>query len=316
MKLQRLALAVAGAGMLAATAASGPALAATQGEPTPSWAKSAAQQPSAKAVAEACVNTVIWPTVAGTVGVAEVTAAKPPRADQYVPFNFAADVRSMTTWYLASNSSGTQDFAYGLFLQNGNLMRHTTVFPDEGDPRVTTTKVGAGWTAFKAVATSNYNVAAPVHSYLYGLNTDGKLYRYAKNGTGYKNLGNFGGFAAFKTLTVISETPTYDTLLMTTKAGALYTIHIPITAAAKPVVKVIQASGWSAFESLVTQRCGVRGGTLVVGIDHDTNTGYQYAFGKANGKATVITSYGKVPATFDGVSHVAATWYKDQLIGE
>ena len=321
MKLQRLAVAVAGAGMLAATAASGPAIATTQGDPTPSWAqkvanaKESAEKKSASAVAEACIQSVVWPTAASTVGAADVTAAKPPRAVQYEPLNFV-ESRYTATWYGATNASGTQDFAYGVFLQDGNLMRHTTTFPEDGAPRATTAKIGAGWASFKSIATSNYQVAAPAHAYLYGLNTNGKLYRYAKSGTGYKNLGNFGGFASFKAMTVISEMPTYDTLLMTTKAGALYTIHIPITAAAKPVVKLIQGSGWSAFESLVTQRCGLRGGTLVVGVDHDTDTGVQYAFSKANGKATAITSYGKIPTVFDGINHASLTWYKDQLQGE
>ncbi|WP_432886960.1 hypothetical protein ACQPYH_04490 [Kribbella sp. CA-245084] len=57
----------------------------------------------------------------------------------------------------------------------------------------------------------------------------------------------------------ISEERAYDTLLMTTKAGALYTIHIPTTAKAKPVVKLIRKSGWAAYESLVVHKCGVNG---------------------------------------------------------
>ncbi|MEV6410323.1 hypothetical protein [Kribbella sp. NPDC051718] len=318
MKLQRFALAIAGAGMLAATAASGPALAATQGEPAPSWThKSAnagpAEQKSASAVAASCVQAIVFPTAANTVGEVDVTAAKPPRIEQFEPLDFV-ESRWTATWYGATNASGTQSYAYGVFLQDGNLMRHTTTFPDNAAPRATTAKVGAGWASFKSISTSNYQVAAPAHSYLYGLNTNGKLYRYAKSGTGYKNLGNFGGFASFKAMTMISETATYDTLLMTTKAGALYTIHIPITATAKPVVKLIQGSGWSNFESLVTQSCGA--GTLVTGIDHDSDTGYQYAFSHANGTATRITAYGKIPAVFDGINHASGTWYKNQLTGE
>ncbi|WP_328329253.1 hypothetical protein OHA70_05580 [Kribbella sp. NBC_00382] len=325
MKLQRLAVAVAGAGMLAATAASGPALATTQNDPTPSWAQRAANakqsaENSKKSVAaEAeCVQSLVFPEATNVTGTVDVTPAKPPRVTNFEPFNLAA--RYTATWYAAANASGTQYFAYGVFLQGDNLYRHTTVLPatQAENPRTTTVKIGSGWGSFKAIATSNYNAAKPAHSYLYGLNTNGKLYRYAKNGAvyTYKALGNFGGFASFKTLAVISETATYDTLLMTTKAGALYTIRIPITASAKPVVKVVRASGWSAYESLAVQACGNRGGTLVIGVDHDTNTGFQYAFAHATGKSTVITSYGKVPAVLDGLNHAPFTWYQDNLTGE
>jgi hypothetical protein len=103
---------------------------------------------------------------------------------------------------------------------------------------------------------------------------------------------------------------------MTTNAGALYTIRIPVTATAKPVVKLIRSSGWSAFESLVVQGCGTRGGSLIVGVDHETDSGYQYAMSKANGTTTAITSYGKVPAVFNGINHVSFTTHYDQLVGE
>jgi hypothetical protein len=317
MKLQRLALAMAGVGMLAATAASGPALAATQSaEPTPSWAKAAAEQPSTKAVAAGpCVSSVVWPTAANGIEAVDVTAAKPPRSVSYPPFTFFP-TRTSATWYAAANASGTQFYYYGLYLLGGDLYRHTTILPDAGDPKPSTAKIGSGWGAMTAIATSNYSNVAPRHANLYGLNTNGSVYRYVRNGVGYKSFGSFAGFKAFKAMTVISETATYDTLLMTTKAGALYTIRIPLAAGSKPVVKLIRSTGWAAYESLVVQGCGTSGGSLVVGVDHDTDSGYQYAFGKAKGTATAVTSYGKIPAVFNGLSHVSLTTHYDQLIGE
>ncbi|MFI5711751.1 hypothetical protein [Kribbella sp. NPDC051620] len=318
MKLQRLALAMAGVGMLAAAAASGPAIAATQGEPTPSWAKAAAGKPSAKAataVAEPCISSVAWSTAANVMEAVDVTAAKPPRSAQYPPFTFLP-TRTSATWYAAANASGTQFYYYGLYLLGGSLYRHTTVLPESGDPKPTSTKIGTGWGNMTTIATSNYSNFAPRHANLYGLNTNGSVYRYVKNGVGYKSFGSFPGFKSFKAMTVISETATYDTLLMTTKAGALYTIRIPLAAGSKPVVKLIRSTGFAAYESLVVQGCGENGGSLVVGVDHDTDAGYQYAFGKAKGTATAITSYGKIPAVFNGLSHVSLTTHYDQLIGE
>ncbi|MFI7061632.1 hypothetical protein ACIBL3_11650 [Kribbella sp. NPDC050124] len=318
MKLQRLALAMAGVGMLAATAASGPAIAGTQADPKPSWTVKSAeskQRLSVQAAAAACISWVGWPTGANTVESVDVTAAKPPRAAAYEPFNFTS-TRANATWYLAQNASATQVYFYGLFLQGDALYRHTTYLYEDGLPRPTYKRIGGGWTSFKSIATSNYSVAQPRHAYLYGLNTNGNLYRYAQVNGGFKSLGSFAGFRGFKAMTVISETATYDTLLMTTNAGALYTIRIPVTGTAKPVVKLIRSAGWSAFESLVTHSCGTRGGTLVVGVDHNTDSGYQYAFSHATGSTTAITSYGKIPAVFNGINHVAFTTHYDQLFGE
>ncbi|GAA1608164.1 hypothetical protein GCM10009789_73260 [Kribbella sancticallisti] len=317
MKLQRLALAVAGVGMLAATAASNPAVAAGQADPKPNYAaKIAGSNPSVKATAAACISWVGWPTAAGTVQDADITAGRPPSAVVYEPFNFVG-TRTNASWYLAANAAGTQYYFYGLLLQGGNLYRHTTYVYDNGTTRPTFARIGSGWTSFKSIATSNYSVAQPRHSYLYGLNTNGNLYRYAQSGGGFRSLGSFAGFRGFKTMTVISETATYDTLLMTTNAGALYTIRIPVTATAKPVVKLIRSSGFAAYESLAVQGCGTRGGSLVVGVDHDTDTGYQYAFSKMNGTATAMSSYGRVPGVvFNGVNHVSFTTHYDQLVGE
>ncbi len=320
MKLQRLALALAGVGMLAATAASGPAVAAGQADPKPSWLEKAAnskQKASVKAnaTAAACINWVGWPTATNTVEAVDVTAGKPPTALTYEPFNFVA-TRYSATWYAAQNASATQFYFYGLFLQGGNLYRHTTYLSDTAAPRPTFTRIGSGWTSFKSIATSNYSVAQPRHAYLYGLNTNGSLYRYQMVGTSFRGLGPLPGFKGFKAMTVISETATYDTLLMTTNAGALWTVRIPIAPGAKPVLKLIRSSGWAAYESLVVEGCGTRGGSLVAGVDNDTDSGYLYAMSKANGAATAITSYGKIPGVFNGVNHVSLTTHYSQLVGE
>ena len=254
-----------------------------------------------------CTNYIVWTDSANAVQEADVTAAKPPRGlgpyqlAQFVP------VRAMSTWYMSTTRQG-QQYSYGLLLQGGNLYRHSTITPPDSRARVTATKLGGGWTSFKSIATSNFNEpVGPMHSFLYGLNTNGNLYRYAANGTGYKAYGSFGGFKSFKTMAMISQQPTYDTLLMTTTAGALYTIHIPTTATAKPVVKLIRKSGWSSFESLLIEHCGNNDGSVVVGVDHNTDSAYQYVFSKAKGTATAITSYGKIAIAFTGAVHASRT---------
>jgi hypothetical protein len=291
--MKKLALALTSLSLIAATTTAGPALAAEPGN---------------------CGSYVGWSNANGTVGRANVTPAKPPRAVTYPSFKFPA-ARSSASWYLAQNSTGTQSYYYGLFLQGPNLYRHSTTWDGEGG-RPTTTKLGSGWASFKSIATSKASYVLPRHAYLYGLNSNGRLYRYRQTGEGFtafSSYGSFAGFKSFKAMTVVSETATYDTLLMTTTAGALYTIHIPVTAQAKPVVKLIRSTGWAAYESLILQGCGARGGSLVVGVDHDTDSGYQYAFSKLNGPATAITSYGKIPAKFTGTTHMSFTTHYDEL---
>ncbi|MFF0269475.1 hypothetical protein [Kribbella sp. NPDC004536] len=314
MKLQRFALAAAAVGLISAAAASVPATAATP-DNTHGWAAKATPKTKA-ATADACLTSIASPTAAGTVDGVDIEATRPVKTYPYGdPIKFVG-TRANSTWYLASNSSATQFYYYGLFLQGGSLYRHTTYLPDSKPPVATFKKVGSGWTSFKSIATSNYSVGLPRHQYLYGLNSNGSLYRYSIVGAGFKSLGPLPGFRGFKAMTVLSENATYDTLLMTTNAGALWTVHIPVAAGAKPVLKLVRSSGWAAYESLVVYGCGDRGGSLVVGVDRDTKSGDLYGMSKANGSKTAFLSYGKVPTTFNGVDAVSITTHYDQLVGE
>jgi len=174
-----------------------------------------------------------------------------------------------------------------------------------------------GLTHMKTLVTSNYAITAPNRSYLYGLSTNGSLYRYAASGATFRALGHFPGFKGFKAMTVISETPTYDTLLMTTKAGALWTVRIPAAASTKPVLKLVRSAGFAAYESLAARECGDKGGTLVTGFDNDTDSVYQYAMSKFNGSKTAVTSYGRVPGgTVPGTGIFSVTGHWNQLVGE
>ncbi|MEV6410325.1 hypothetical protein [Kribbella sp. NPDC051718] len=294
MKLQRFALALAGAGLFAASAVSGTAV----------------------AKADPCFSAVGWVKADGAVGSVDVIAGNPPKVKPLVDFKFFG-AKASGSWYLAQNASATQLYYYGVFIQAGNLYRHTTyINQDTGAVTPKIAKVSGGWASFKTIATSNYSIAAPRHSYIYGLNANGKLYRYSQVGTAVKSLGNFAGFASFKALTVVSETPTYDTLLMTTTGGALYTVRIPVAASTKPVLKQVRKTGFAAYEAFTAHTCGVRGGSLIVGVDHDTDSAYLWAFSKFNGAATATTAYGKVPGTFTGVTTSPFTTHYDQLVGE
>ncbi len=164
-----------------------------------------------------------------------------------------------------------------------------------------TTRIGGGWGNFAAVEEAEYQgptEAGISRRTMYGLRNDGTLFRWTVDTKGvWRNKVSAPGFAAVKAMALISKTKTYDTFLANTRGGALYTIHIPTSSPMKPVVKQIRRTTWQGFETLLTQKCG-QYGTLLVGIDKDTKTGYLYAVGHATGATTVIQSFGKVPTTF------------------
>jgi len=109
-------------------------------------------------------------------------------------------------------------------------------------------------------------------------------------------------FEAVKSMALISKTATYDTFLANTRGGALYTIRIPVTSPMKPIVKPVRTKTWQGFEKLIANQCG-QFGTILLGIDKDTGTGYQYAVGHTNGTATVINSLGLSGNNFTAPVH-------------
>jgi hypothetical protein len=161
-------------------------------------------------------------------------------------------------------------------------------------------RIGGGWGNFVAVEEAEYQGPAEAgisRVYTYGLRNDGVLFRWNTSGAVWRSRVSAPGFAAVKSMALISKSKTYDTFLANTRGGALYTIHIPTTAPMKPIVKQVRAATWQGFETLLAQKCG-QYGTVLLGIDQDTNTGYLYAVGHATGTTTVIQSLGKVPVTF------------------
>ena len=166
--------------------------------------------------------------------------------------------------------------------------------------RSSMTRIGGGWDVFRTL-TQSWSLDDPSWR-VYALRNDGTLFRWHVNPTNdgvehWEAAGSYPGFSAVKAVTLLSRTSTYDTLLATTRGGALYTIHIPLSQPMKPVVKPLRTSTWQGFETLMASRCG-QYGTLLLGIDKDSGSGYLYAVGHANGTATVINSLGKAPAAF------------------
>ncbi len=161
-------------------------------------------------------------------------------------------------------------------------------------------RIGSGWTNFKLVEETEYipvEHGQTLRTSAYGLRSDGTLFRWRLDGLVWHRTGSAGGFAAVKTMALLSKTATYDTFLVNTRGGALYTVRIPTTSPMKPIVKPVRTATWQVFEKLMAVKCGVYG-TLLLGIDKDTKSGYLYAVGHANGLSTVIKGLGKVQGSF------------------
>ncbi|RZT14822.1 hypothetical protein EV649_5601 [Kribbella sp. VKM Ac-2569] len=258
---------------------------------------SVAQASETKA-AEACSLSAGSVTAAGAHTATGVTAGTPPTAGKpyTVPNVFQAGTVRLSTTFRSEPSVAGQD-SYGLVVQGDSLYWRFYNFNLGMDEH---TRIGSGWSKFTALEVAqlaHLEQGKPEHSIAYGLRNDGTLFRWTTSGNTWRSTGSYAGFSAVKSMALIAKTPTYDTFLMNTRGGALYTVRIPITSPMKPIVKPVRTSGWQSFETLVANKCG-NYGTLLLGIDKDSKSGYLYAVGHANGTSTVINNLGKVDGTF------------------
>jgi len=196
----------------------------------------------------------------------------------------------------------------GLVVMGSSLYNSGYLLTEDGEvvrPSVTTSRVGGGWGDTTFFETTRYwrEQTPEGLTTQYQLRSDGTLTRWTMDlkrsnpAPIWADRQSVGGFAAVKTMAMISQTLTYDTFLANTRGGALYTIRLPRTSPMKPIVKKVRASTWQGFEAMVISKCG-QYGTMLVAIDKDTQSAHAYAIGHANGTATVIQGLGKVPATF------------------
>ena len=195
------------------------------------------------------------------------------------------------------------------------IYEYTGPIVDTASIRITPVEEGFG--DVSAFEESRYRAGTTTRTMGYALHGDGMLSRRTANETGWGWVisGESLGFAPVKAMALISKTLTYDTFLANTKGGALYTIHIPTKQPMKPVVKPVRTRTWQGFEYLLAQKCGNHG-TLLLGIDKDTQSAYLYAVGHANGTATVIQNIGKVPGTFTDPVYFRFAPLNDPHVGE
>ncbi|WP_328320863.1 hypothetical protein OHA70_22895 [Kribbella sp. NBC_00382] len=309
MRIRRFAVVVAGLSLVAGAAVAGQATAEVQGKPEPVHGRALAQgSAQAKAVSAACETDVGTITPDARNSPYGITATRPLDVHKYNSFKLFSG-RASSSWYYWEPSASVYYWS-GFVLQAGNLLAGAeTYYNNSTTPKVSSKILGGGYGGFTTLTSANYWVPGTTqeHTFLYGLNTNGSLYRYRVNGpTGpVVGAGHAPGYKGFKAITVIATAPTYDTLLATTKAGALWTIHLPVTGTFKGTLKAVRASGFQKYDQLVAQRCG--NATMLSAFDNTANTVTVYAMGKAVGSKTVMNTIGTAPATNDALVHFLYT---------
>jgi hypothetical protein len=268
---------------------------------------------TADAVSSPCVQRVGFQDVEGGLNAWDVTATAVPAVKQ-VRFGGAglSYARASASWYYRLYpQQGLSEWRAMMLSGTGIYQPTLTYHPGSSNPDIIDRRINGGWGAFTQLATSDVAARKGRDMLMYGLRNDGTLFRYE----GIMPYGSAPGFGSVKAMTVISENASYDTLLATTRGGALYTIRIPVRLPLAPIVRRVRDAGWERFESLVVDSCG-QNGTLLTAVDQDTDTAYLYAVGHANGSATVIRSLGKIGATFEARTYFEMTREYKNLSGE
>ncbi|TCC25424.1 hypothetical protein [Kribbella speibonae] len=209
---------------------------------------------------------------------------------------------SATIWFAGGSGAGTDHRGPVIM---GSTMYDTSYLTKDGSGNATqkqVTRVGPGWQVYRTLDRSTYVTATQHRETEYSLHNDGTLYRRNvtyKNGVASRQITGWqSGYRGVKAMTLISQTATYDTFLMTLTSGKLYTARLPLAGGhiIPGVVKQVRNGTWQGFESLVSAPCGFD--TLLLGIDRDTGSAYLYDVGHANGAATPIRMIGKMPGTY------------------
>lgn len=278
---------------------------------------------AASSAAKACGISAGSVTAAGDHRIQSFLATKPiTRTENRVVaqgIHPAGQPRLTSRWEYAPAEEGGS-VSHEAVIALGNVLYDSGYLVPRGGgtPYKYQTVIGGGWGPFTAVEHSEYTVAGrQLRVTDYGLRSDGTLFRWNVTSTDGKKVrhpsGSASGFGAVKSMALFSQTATYDTFLVNLRGGGLYTVRIPTTSPMKPIVKKVRTSTWQGFETMLTARCG-NYGSLLLGIDKDTGSGYLYAVGHATGASTVIQGLGKVPGTF--TDPVNFTWhsYSDPLL--
>ncbi|WP_238161194.1 hypothetical protein [Kribbella antibiotica] len=259
-------------------------------------------------------------TAGGDHRTQRITAGSPPTRTNnriVVPKLYDEPVRLSTSMF--TSLSGGDPLIEGHVIIGPTMARSGYAFSSDGTldtASIRLTPIAGGHEDTVAFEESRYREGTAPRTTSYRVRSDGFMVRQNNViGNQWETTGVASGFGLVKAMVLISKTRTYDTFLANTRGGVLSTVRIPTTSPMKPVVKRVRASTWQGFEFLIAQKCGNQG-TLLLGVDKDTQSAFLYAVGHANGTATVIQPLGRVPGAFNDPAYFRFTPLVDPLAGE
>ena len=241
-----------------------------------------------------------------------------PWADRIAEHSGVSTMSSVSATFLESSDRW---YFRSLMVKNGSLTHAMTTYPN-GNPEVRSTTLrqyGRGWSPLtRLVDATDRGTAVTKNGYVYGLNpTAGTLARYrVVEGRSFGDLtvtsaGSAAGYGGFRGLTLAYRyragyAGAADVLLATTRAGALYQITIPNTAAYAPRLTLVRASGWT-FDQLAVVQCD--GSAALLGVRTATDEAYLYRVDSFAGTSSVIRGYGRFGPAPWTATHTAGSWY-------
>lgn len=187
----------------------------------------------------------------------------------------------------------------------GALTRQTAQSRQDTQTCATTTSLStwrgsAGWGSMRQLVRADTLVPGGGER-LYGLHTDGRLYRYtltagAAGAPVVRGAGSAPGFGAVRSIALVRSDARVDVLVANLSGGSLYALVVPTASPMRVTVSALRTRSWSGFEQLMTQPAGL-GSTYLSGLDRDTGLTWSYRMGARRGTATTLTTLGQVPGT-------------------
>ncbi|MEV8374783.1 hypothetical protein AB0P21_18750 [Kribbella sp. NPDC056861] len=280
--------------------------------------------PAQAGTTAACTLDLGSVTTAGAQTTRTITAGAPisVSAVQSVPGVFpAGSVKHISTFRDVPAPQAARARS-GLVVMGDALYETTYNLKDNGqvDPAkpVVNRRVGGGWSNFRWIERSvEQKVSGPTRTTLFAQDTAGTFERWnLESNGGWRDTGGVGGLSTVKSMTLIGRDDFYESFLTNTRAGALSVVLVPVgTYPMETYGRTVRSSTWQVFEQLIATPCGPDG-SLVLGIDRDTNSAYLYQFGHVGSTETVIKSLGKVPGTFNDPHYFRWAPEIDNLTGE
>jgi hypothetical protein len=213
------------------------------------------------------------------------------------PFPIQALSNSVFDDDLFSPPGYWRNYAYAT---TANSLEFIDARNDFGTNSATVTRLANRWAGFRQLVWAGFSGYLPSDQ-LYGLNTNGYLYRYRWSvpDSGFTTAaGRVAGFADIKTMSVVGRTSTYDALLANTYSGQLVLLKIPLSNPMSVTRIVVRTRTWQVFNNLIVVDCMAHDGSTTLLATTPGGTGVVYTLAHLTGPSSGIYPRGQAGGTW------------------